>query len=102
VLNALVEPWLGEGQAAFYRQIAQADERFTDEVEMLYGHIRVPALIVWGTDDQWLPTDHGQRLAEAIPNSKLQLVRGAGHLVQEDRPAELTNVIHRWLTEVIA
>lgn len=102
VLNALVEPWLGEGQAAFYRQIAQADERFTDEVEVLYGHIRVPALIVWGTDDRWLSTDHGQRLAEAIPHSKLQLVQGAGHLVQEDRPAELTNVIHRWLTGVIA
>ena len=33
-LATLVGPWLGEeGQAAFYRQIAQADERFTDEVE---------------------------------------------------------------------
>lgn len=31
--------------------------------------------------DQWLPADHGRRLAEAIPNSKLLLVQGAGHLV---------------------
>src|SRR6266571_3113330 len=35
-----VEPWLGaEGQDAFYRQIAQADQRFTDEVEPLYAGI---------------------------------------------------------------
>src|SRR5690625_117654 len=34
----LVEPWTSDdGQAAFYRQIAQADERFTDEIEPLYG-----------------------------------------------------------------
>jgi pimeloyl-ACP methyl ester carboxylesterase len=32
-LDRLVEPWLGDGgQAAFYRQIAQADQRYTDEV----------------------------------------------------------------------
>lgn len=38
-----VEPWLGvEGQAAFYRQIAQADQRYTDEVEPLYGQITAP------------------------------------------------------------
>ncbi|KAL3962841.1 hypothetical protein ACCO45_004364 [Purpureocillium lilacinum] len=33
-LEELARPWCdGEGQAAFYRQIAQASERFTDEVE---------------------------------------------------------------------
>ena len=33
-LETLVEPWSDEeGQHAFYAQIAQADERFTDEVE---------------------------------------------------------------------
>ena len=101
VLDALVEPWLGEGQAAFYRQAAQADERFTDEVEPLYGDIRVPTLIVWGTDDQWLPADHAQRLAEAIPNSTLEFIERAGHLIQEDCPAELTRTINRWLTEAI-
>ena len=34
VLDRLVEPWLGDpGQAAFYRQIAQADQLHTDEVQ---------------------------------------------------------------------
>ena len=34
-LDDLVAPWLGEAQVAFYRQIAQADERYTDEIEPL-------------------------------------------------------------------
>jgi pimeloyl-ACP methyl ester carboxylesterase len=97
VLDELVEPWLGEGQAAFYRQVAQADERFTAEIEPRYGEIDVPTLIVWGTEDHWIPTDRAQRLHAAIPNSILRYIDGAGHLVQEDRPAELTLAIYRWL-----
>ena len=31
-MEALVQPWLGDvGQAAFYRQIAQASQKYTDE-----------------------------------------------------------------------
>ena len=36
-LDELVAPWLGEqGQPAFYRQIAQATQEHTDEIEPLY------------------------------------------------------------------
>jgi hypothetical protein len=34
------------GQTAFYRQIAQANQRYTDEIEPLYSQIGVPTLIV--------------------------------------------------------
>lgn len=97
VMDALVSPWLGEGQAAFYRQIAQADERFTDEIEPLYRDIAVPTMIVWGTDDTWIPPDRAQRLQQAIPNSVVHYIEGAGHLVQEDQPDELADLICRWV-----
>ena len=36
-LAPYVTPWSGEsGQSAFYRQIAQMDQRYTDEVEPRY------------------------------------------------------------------
>jgi len=39
-LAPYVAPWLGaESQEAFYRQIAQNDPRYTDEVQPLYGGI---------------------------------------------------------------
>ncbi len=41
--DTLTGPWLSsEGQHAFYRQIAEADERFTDEIQDRYGEIGVP------------------------------------------------------------
>ncbi|MET8679760.1 alpha/beta hydrolase [Streptomyces sp. NPDC004647] len=90
-LERLVEPWLGDaGQPAFYRQIAQADQRYTDEIEGIYGTIGLPVLICWGADDTWIPPARGRELAALVPGARLHLIPGAGHLVQEDAPAELT------------
>lgn len=99
VLEDLVAPWLGDGQAAFYRQIEQADERYTAELEDRFAHIDAPTLVVWGTADQWIPVDRAARLAAVIPNSSLVLIEGAGHLIQEDDPAALEAAIVRWLAE---
>jgi pimeloyl-ACP methyl ester carboxylesterase len=90
-LEALVGPWMGEHrQPAFYRQIAAADQRHTDEVQPRYGEIDLPVLVCWGTQDRWIPAERGHELAGLIPGARLHLIEGAGHLVQEDAPAELT------------
>lgn len=87
VLQLYVDPWLGApGQAAFYRQIAQMDQRYTDEIEPRYGEIRCPVRILWGEEDTWIPIERGRELAARIPRATLRNVPGAGHLVQEDAP----------------
>ena len=93
-------PWLGEaGQSAFYRQIAQNDQRWTDEIEGRYGELDdLPVLICWGTDDTWIPVDRAHRLAGMIPGAGLRLIEGAGHLVQEDEPSALTADLLEFLT----
>ncbi|MFG3097765.1 alpha/beta fold hydrolase [Streptomyces sp. NPDC048202] len=94
VLDRLVQPWLGElGQPAFYRQIAQADQCYTDEVQDRYGELDLPTLICWGQDDTWIPPAKGHELAARIPGARLEPIPGAGHLVQEDAAAELTAVL---------
>jgi pimeloyl-ACP methyl ester carboxylesterase len=94
VLDRLVEPWLGDlGQAAFYRQIAQADQRYTDEIQTHYGEIDIPTLVCWGQEDTWIPPAKGHELVARIPEARLEPIAGAGHLVQEDAPAELTAVL---------
>ncbi len=100
-LAMLVDPWTGkEGQAAFYRQIAQADERFTDEVEPLYGTIDEPTHIIWGTDDTWIPVDRAHRLQALIPHATLELIPEAGHLIHLDAPVQLAAELVRW-TETV-
>lgn len=97
-LDLLAGPWLTtDGRAAFYRQIAAADQRYTDEVEPLYPSLQVPVLIAWGVEDSWIPVDRAHRLAELIPGSELHLVPEAGHLIQLDAPEQLTAILQRWL-----
>jgi pimeloyl-ACP methyl ester carboxylesterase len=63
-LRAYTCAWTGEvGQAAFYRQIAQMDQRHTDVVQSRYGELRCPVSILWGEEDQWIPVERGVELA---------------------------------------
>ena len=55
------DPWLSEfGQPAFWRQIAQFDEKYTDEVETIYDQIRCRVMILWGEADRWIPVEDGR------------------------------------------
>ncbi|WP_346135845.1 alpha/beta fold hydrolase [Lentzea roselyniae] len=98
VLDGLVTPWTGAaGQPAFYRQIAQADQRYTDEIEPRYGDITIPVTVCWGADDEWIPPARGEQLAGAIPGAGLHLVPGAGHLVQLDAPGPVLDLVRSFL-----
>jgi pimeloyl-ACP methyl ester carboxylesterase len=86
-LAPYLQPWLGaQGQAAFYRQLVQFDQRFTDEIERRYGEVRCPTQILWGEEDRWLPLEQGRRLSTLIPSARFRPVSGSGHLMQEDAP----------------
>lgn len=86
-LAPYVQPWLGEtGRRAFYRQIAQMDMRFTDEIEARYGDLRCPVQVLWGIEDGWIPVETGRCFAGLLPGARFIEVPGAGHLMQEDAP----------------
>jgi pimeloyl-ACP methyl ester carboxylesterase len=103
VEEALIAPWLGRaGQAAFYRQIAHGNQLHTDEIEPLYGGITVPTLVIWGEADPWIPVARGAELAQRIQGARLELLPGAGHLVQEDRPDDLARLLREHLDSAFA
>jgi len=93
-LEGIISPWTGEqGKPAFYRQIAQADSKYTDEAQALYPTITTPTLILWGREDNWIPLERGEELHSMIPGSVLRVIDDAGHLVIEEKPDELVKAI---------
>ena len=97
-LDMIVLPWTGiDGKAAFYRQIAQANSSYTDEVQPLYSQIARPVLILWGREDTWIPLERGEVLHDMIPGSFLHVVSDAGHLVIEEQPDQLNEKIRSFL-----
>jgi pimeloyl-ACP methyl ester carboxylesterase len=100
-LAPYLHSWLGEiGQAAFYRQIAQLDQRYTDEVQSRYAEVRCPTLILWGEEDQWIPVERGRQLQRAIPAARFRAIVHAGHLVQEDAPEAIVAALLGFLPAV--
>ncbi|HEV8585796.1 MAG TPA: alpha/beta hydrolase [Methylomirabilota bacterium] len=65
----------------------------------LLGGVAVPALVVWGRDDRIVPLECGERYAKALPRARLQVVEGAGHFVDMEKPDELAQLVTRFVTE---
>ena len=49
--------------------------------------LRVPTLVMWGERDTWVPPAHARRFRADIPDSRLVVYPGLGHLPMEEDPA---------------
>lgn len=50
--------------------------------------INVPALVQWGTADEWIPPAMGRDLAEAIPDGRFERYEDVGHVAMEEAPVD--------------
>lgn len=50
--------------------------------------ISVPTQLIWGDGDGFVAPDYGKKLAGLIPGAKLDVISGAGHYPQLERPDE--------------
>lgn len=81
------DPWRNDvGQRAFYRQIAQADADYIEEVARLYKAVDFDVHLIWGAEDTFIPLTRGEQLRRQLSANSLTVVSNAGHLVQEDAP----------------
>lgn len=95
---ALAEPWLTDaGAESFYSHFAQADERYTAEVEAQYDAVGASAHILWGEDDPWIPLDRGRALHAQMPQASFATLPGAGHMPQLEAPDALLAQLDRLL-----
>lgn len=93
-IDGILAPWSGpQGKAAFYRQIAQADSKYTDEFQQKFGEMKAPVLILWGEEDTWIPCTQAYELQQRIPGAKLVTIADTGHLVIEEKPEALVQEI---------
>jgi pimeloyl-ACP methyl ester carboxylesterase len=47
---------------------------------------RMPALLVWGREDQVVPVEQAEVWTRRLPNARLEVLPGAGHLVLQEDP----------------
>lgn len=57
----------------------------------------IPTLILWGSEDSWVPITAGEVLHEALPEATYVVLPGLGHVPFEEAPAAFTTALQEWL-----
>jgi pimeloyl-ACP methyl ester carboxylesterase len=56
-----------------------------------------PALVLVGEDDHMTPVKYAHYMAEQLPNARLEIIPGAGHMVMLEQPAAVERALTSWL-----
>ncbi len=59
--------------------------------------IRVPTLLIWGSEDTATPLTEGETIRDAIRQSELEVIQGATHFVHQEKPHEVAALIREFI-----
>jgi pimeloyl-ACP methyl ester carboxylesterase len=69
-----------------------------EDADDALAELQIPALVVYGEDDQRLPaTALAERFAEILPMASVALLPGLGHALLEDAPEIVVPLLFQWL-----
>ncbi len=81
------------GIAAFPKMIPGNDRHpnaaYISEIDATLREWDIPVLVMFSDRDLAFKVDEGQRIAEMVPNGRFEIVRNAGHYLQEDAGEEI-------------
>jgi len=64
--------------------------------------ITAPVLLVCGEADTLTPPEHSREMAALLPNARLELVPGAGHMLTLEQPQRVAELLLAWLARLDA
>lgn len=71
----------------------------THDTRGLLPTVLTPTLVLVGDKDDETPVPYAQAIVEAMPNARLQVIPGAGHLLNLEAPDEVNEAIKsHWIT----
>ena len=85
-VDAIWEQFDQGTQRAILRLHRDADEQTLTGAGQDLSRLAMPALVLWGERDPWLPPAVGETYAHALPGGTVEAVPDAGHWPWLDRP----------------
>lgn len=82
------------GRYAIRRTINSFDE---EKIVETLREIETPSLLLWGDDDKWRPISGSEVYSYALRNCEYTVVRNTGHLLHEERPDRVCELIRKFI-----
>ena len=92
-----LEHWDVNREMSF--RIAWKPYMYNASLPHLLGGVATPTLVVWGRDDRIVPLECGERYAKTMPRARLEVVEGAGHFVEMEKPSELAKLVTNFVSQ---
>ncbi len=70
-----------------------------DATDALLPQLKMPVLILWGKEDRITPLEQGMKMHSLVPDSKLEVFAGCGHLAPGQCTAEMGPVVARFVQQ---
>jgi pimeloyl-ACP methyl ester carboxylesterase len=97
VPTPLLEQWDLNREMTF--RIAWKPYMYNPTLPYLLGGVTTPALVAWGREDAIVPLECGERYVKALPRARLEVIEGAGHYVEMEKPDELARLVRTFVKE---
>ena len=78
-------------------RIAWKPYMYSQTLPHLLGSVTAPALVVWGEHDRIVPVSTANQWKQALPNAQVEIVKGAGHAVDLEKPESLAKLVGAFL-----
>jgi pimeloyl-ACP methyl ester carboxylesterase len=96
--DSMVRSWVGPLQERGIRRdytkvLRGLDSKYTLEAAERLREFHRPALLAWGTQDVFFPLSDAERLADTLPDVRLERIENARTFVQLDAPERLAELI---------
>ncbi|MBF6589408.1 MAG: alpha/beta fold hydrolase [Ktedonobacterales bacterium] len=93
-LAAYADEWNSEtGKHLLFQHVRLLIRAYQNAPASDLRELRLPVLVAWGERDGVTPIALGERLAAEMPNARLERIAGAGHLVMDDAPAAVGQLV---------
>ncbi|HVY77721.1 MAG TPA: alpha/beta fold hydrolase [Solirubrobacterales bacterium] len=95
----LADPERRKAFLATLRAVVGTEGQRVAALDRLYLAEVLPLLIVWGERDPIIPVAHAEEAHRQLPDSRLEIIEGVGHLPQLECPGRFVAVLERFLAE---
>lgn len=79
-------------------RVAWKPYMYSQTLPHLLRSVKTPALLVWGGDDKIVPLSAAEGFLKALPSARLEIVKGCGHAVALEKPAQFLEIVDPFLS----
>ena len=88
------------GREAVVKLLKSFDLEVLDSLQKGYRDLKMPLLLIWGENDEWIPVSQLEDFSRDFPKAKQNIIPCCGHTPQEEKPEAVNPLLIQFLSSL--